>query len=67
MLDTGFLASGAGKPENPKKCLMEAMRRAKLPRTSGIYTHVAAKVSLQNCSDPAFLKFSNKLREWFPQ
>jgi hypothetical protein len=35
-------------------------------RSSAIFFELAQRVSVNRCIDPAFLKFKNTLRQWFP-
>ncbi len=62
----GFVKVGAVKPDDPKQALGEALRLALKPRSSVLYFHLAQKVSLTRCTDPAFLKLRSTLTEWFP-
>lgn len=54
-----------GKPARPKEALEAAFRRAKVPRSSARYAHVAQRISLANCTDPAFLRLRTALTSWF--
>jgi hypothetical protein len=63
----GFLTEGEEKPFRPKEALESVLRSVKRPRSSALYQALARKVSLEKCSDPAFLKLKSVLREWFPQ
>lgn len=55
------------KPPKPKECLQEALRHVKMRRSSAIYRQLAENVSLETCSDEAFLFFRDLMRRWFPQ
>lgn len=62
----GFEISPEGKPSRPKEAL-EAMRTVhRKPRSSALYEKITSRISLQNCSDPAFIRLSQQLRAWFP-
>lgn len=61
----GFEFSAEGKPLRPKEAL-EAMRRIhKQPRSSALYQKITEKISLQKCTDPAFLRLKAHLQTWF--
>ena len=65
-LETQAFAFGDnGKPVRPKEALEAAFRRAKIPRSSARYEHVAQRISLANCTDPAFLRLRTALVNWF--
>lgn len=63
----GYLAEGSSKPQRPKEAMEAALRAVRMPRSSAIYENLAEKVGLSKCQDPAFLKFRNLLRDWFPE
>jgi hypothetical protein len=54
-----------GKPVRPKEALEAAFRRAKVPRSSAHYEHVARRISLTNCTDAAFLRLRASIVGWF--
>lgn len=54
-----------GKPTHPKEALEAAFRRAKVPRSSARYEHVAQRISLTNCRDAAFLRLRASIIGWF--
>jgi hypothetical protein len=58
--------SGAAKPSDPKSATDLVLREVKTPRSSAIYARLAGKVSYMRCADPAFSKFKETLRNWFP-
>ena len=60
-----FVFGESGKPLRPKEALEAAFRRAKVPRSSARYEHVAQRISLANCTDPAFLRLRTALVAWF--
>lgn len=54
-LETQAFAFGEnGKPIRPKEALEAAFRRARVPRSSAHYEHVAHRISLANCRDLHF-------------
>lgn len=57
----------ATKPERPKEAAEAVLRLVKKPRSSAIYQAIAEKVSVQLCTDPAFVKLRESLRAWFPK
>jgi hypothetical protein len=62
----GYSTSGQTKPKRPKEAMEQALRLARKGRSSAIFLELAQRVSVNRCIDPAFLKFKNTLREWFP-
>jgi hypothetical protein len=60
-----FTFNEDGKPVRPKEALDAAFRRAGVPRSSARYEHVAQRISLANCTDPAFLRFRASVVGWF--
>ncbi|NLH73612.1 MAG: hypothetical protein GX456_11210 [Verrucomicrobia bacterium] len=63
----GYWREGEAKPHAPKEAMEAALRTAHRPRSSSIYLQLAEKVSLERCTDAAFVKLKNTLREWFSQ
>lgn len=61
-----FLSDDEVKPGRPKEAVEEALREARKPRSSALYRQLAEKVSFRRCTDPAFGKFKDVLRQWFP-
>ncbi len=64
--EEGYKFSEHHKPNNPKEAVEAALEKAYYPRSSHIYAQIADTVSLQNCTDPAFLKLKTTLKTWFP-
>jgi hypothetical protein len=62
----GLWASDTPKPSDPKSATALALREVRKPRSSAIYARLAEKVSYMRCADPAFSKFKETLRNWFP-
>jgi hypothetical protein len=54
------------KPSRPKEALERVLRELRRPRSSAIYADLGQRVTLTRCSDPAFVKFRDTLRHWFP-
>ncbi len=65
MTESGFLQEASVKPLRPKEAVEKALRIARKPRSSALYRQLAEKVSFKRCSDPAFQKFQQTLRNWF--
>lgn len=61
----GFLEPNHTKPSRPKAAIEAALSVVKKPRSSAIYGQIAATVSVDGCTDPAFLKFRKTLSNWF--
>ncbi len=62
----GFEFNADEKPLRPKEAL-EAMRPVhKQPRSSAMYEKVTQRISLQNCTDSAFIRLKTQLQSWFP-
>lgn len=53
------------KPNKPKELLEIILRRQRIPRSSSVFVHIANRVSLNRCSDHAFLQFRETLAKWF--
>lgn len=62
----GLWPDGVPKPPRPKEAVQAVLRLVGVPRSSAIYGELAERASVARCSDPAFLKFRDKLRLWFP-
>lgn len=67
MMTEGFLGPDQIKPNRPKEAVEEALRLMSRARSSSRYFELAKKVSLEQCADPAFAKFKQTLRGWFPE
>jgi hypothetical protein len=63
----GLWPSGSTKPPRPKEALEATCKECRIPLSSAIHVRVARKVSLQTCTDPAFVEFRSRLQEWFPR
>jgi hypothetical protein len=62
----GLWDAGAAKPSEPKTAVEIALRASRLPRSSAIYRQIISRISVQACTDPAFLRLRDALRRWFP-
>jgi hypothetical protein len=65
MRETGRWPEGIVKPPRPKESFQEALRQVKMRRSSAIYRQLAESVSLERCSDDAFIQFKKLIRGWF--
>jgi hypothetical protein len=62
----GFEFNADDKPVRPKEAL-DAMRPVhKQARSSAMYEKVTKRISLQNCTDAAFVRLRTQLQTWFP-
>ena len=62
----GFEFNADAKPVRPKEAL-DAMRLVhKQPRSSAMYEKVTERISLQRCTDAAFVRLRTQLQVWFP-
>ncbi|MBI2729319.1 MAG: hypothetical protein HYX40_00950 [Sphingobacteriales bacterium] len=61
----GIIAQGESKPFRPKESLQRILKETKTPFSSSIHKKIAEKVSYKNCQDPAFVKLTKTLYEWF--
>ncbi len=58
---------GTPKPSDPKRAVKAVRRQVGLPPSASIFTAIARTVSFQRCTDPAFLRLCELLRNWFPR
>lgn len=63
--EKGYLNQGQEKPARPKEAMEAVLYRTRTPRSSAIYQRLAERVSLQRCTDRAFVRFRNVVQEWF--
>jgi hypothetical protein len=67
LVQQGHCTLGENKPQKPKKALDEALRLSGKRRSSAIFRQLAERVSVHRCTDPAFSKFKELMRQWFGQ
>jgi len=60
-----LLRPGQSKPEYPEDALNAALRETRRPASAALFQQLARTVALDQCTDPAFLKFKSVLRQWF--
>ncbi len=65
--ENGLSFTDEGKPERPKEAFESVLRQLKRPRSSALYRRVGTHISLEKCTDPAFRRLRNQLRQWFPR
>ena len=66
LIERGYLEEGQAKPKRPKEAFQAALREVGKPRSSSLYEQLARRVSLRQCTDPAFLELRDLLSNWFP-
>lgn len=66
LTEQGLLQGGQVKPDRPKEAMERVLGRIHRPRSSRIYGELAQRVSLERCTDPAFMKLRRVLVRWFP-
>lgn len=66
LADRGLWFPHEKKPRDPKKAFTTVLAEASRPRSSTIYKKIASRVSLNECTDPAFNTLCDALRRWFP-
>jgi len=64
--DQGFWPAGDSKPPQPKAAAEHLLRATKKRSPSAVFRDIAAKVSLERCTDPSFLRLRSTLQRWFP-
>jgi len=61
----GLWPEAMPKPGDPKAALDRALREVRRPRSSSIYRTLAERVSVERCSDRAFLRLRSLVSGWF--
>lgn len=61
----GFILRNESKPLRPKETLENALRFIRTAKSASIYRRIAKRASYRDCSDPAFLKLTRTLENWF--
>jgi hypothetical protein len=62
----GIWPKGLVKPPRPKEAAEWVLKQTRQPRSSAIYAALAGRISIKNCTDPAFLDVQAALQAWFP-
>ncbi len=65
--EQGFPPNPMGKPSPPKEAMERVLRNCRKPWSAAIFEQLATKVTFRGCVDPSFRRFTDCLREWFPQ
>jgi hypothetical protein len=65
LVEKGLLERPGQKPSRPKQAVEDALRTARKSRSSALYLHLAQSVTLEGCTDKAFLKFRQTIINWF--
>jgi hypothetical protein len=66
LVDRSFIAQSEIKPARPKEAFEFLLRNSNIKRSSSLFSELAKKITIEGCTDPAFLKFLAALRKWFP-
>ena len=53
------------KPPDPKSAMEATLREVRKPRSSSIYRDLAERVPLRGHTEPAFVRLTSILRQWF--
>lgn len=61
----GFVFGADGKLVRPKEALDKMVRIHQQPRSSALYEKITGRISLQRCTDAAFLRLRAALNSWF--
>jgi hypothetical protein len=61
----GLWEPTCAKPARPKEAVERVMLESRKRRSSAVYEQLARRVSLSECTDPAFAKLRTILKEWF--
>ena len=64
--DRSFRLDENGKPLLPKLAMDEALRAVNKAHSSALFKKLAQVVSLERCTDTAFIRLKDILRTWFP-
>jgi len=62
----GLWQPGSAKPTDPKAAMALALREAGIAPARPVFEQLAASVGLRRCTDRAFVRLREILRQWFP-
>lgn len=62
-----LLGANELKPSDPKRAFLQALQKARKPRSPAIFSKLASAVSFETCTDEAFRKLRQTLIRWFGQ
>jgi hypothetical protein len=65
LVDQNLVSGKHSKPKNPKDAFKRALREVGKPNSPAIFAQLALNVGIERCTDPAFVKLRNVLRNWF--
>lgn len=63
----GRWPEGHAKPTDPKNAIKAIIRANRAGPPMVVYSEIARSVSASRCTDPAFHRIRDTLREWFPK
>jgi hypothetical protein len=66
VVNSGFSRSATAKPADPKSAFEQALRQVGKARSASIFQRLGQTVSTRRCTDRAFAKLTETLRQWFP-
>ena len=66
LADAGFWPEGPVKPPDPKAALDYLRQRHRARAHNAEFGKLAARMSVRQCQDPAFIQLRDQLRAWFP-
>jgi len=67
LANSGHWPEGRSKPLDPKAALDHLRQRHRADRSNAVFRRLAARISVRDCADPAFLRLRDTLRDWFPE
>lgn len=65
LIQKGLITNDQVKPRDPKGSMHAVLREALKPVSPMIFSNLAEKVSLNKCTDRAFIKLKDALQRWF--
>lgn len=66
LADHDWWPMGAAKPPRPKEAAEWVLKQTRQPRSSAIYQKLAELISINGCTDDAFVEMHVALQTWFP-
>lgn len=64
--EKGYLGAGQSKAHPPKEAMESALREVNRPWSSKLFQSLGAKVSVDRCREPSFLRLKGIMQSWFP-
>ncbi len=65
LLNHGFELGADRKPCRPKEALEALIPIHRMPRSSALYRKITGRISLERCTDKAFVRLRSRLASWF--